>query len=266
MHGRECAGGRTAPDAISAFPLVLVALAACLAGASPAAGAPSAAMSWGANGYGQLGVGAQRLPGPQGGEFTSSGQPLEISGLTEVRSVAAGAGLMLAVLEGGGVEAWGENEDGQLGTGTSTGPEVCEQSGMELEPCSLKPLAVHGLGGVRAVAAGGAHGLALLEDGTVEAWGSNQQGQLGQGSIEGPEVCETRFFQGVHGCSTRPIPVPGLHNVKAIAAGQADSFALLENGTVMAWGGDEAGELGVEDQFETSCGAPARCASRRRPS
>ncbi len=38
------------------------------------------------------------------------------------------------------------------------------------------------LTGVKAIAAGSSHSLALKEDGTVWAWGSNQEGQLGNGT------------------------------------------------------------------------------------
>jgi alpha-tubulin suppressor-like RCC1 family protein len=56
-----------------------------------------------------------------------------------------------------GVGAWGYNGSGQLGNGTTT--------------LSRAPVAVPGLSGVTAIAAGGEHSLALLADGTVRARG-----------------------------------------------------------------------------------------------
>ena len=44
------------------------------------------------------------------------------------------------------------------------------------------PVAVPGLSGVRAIAAGGCHSLALPEGGTARAWGENFYGQLGDGA------------------------------------------------------------------------------------
>jgi alpha-tubulin suppressor-like RCC1 family protein len=115
-----------------------------------------------------------------------------------------------------GAAAWGYNGSGQLGNGTTTISHV--------------PVAVSGLSGVTAVAAGGEHSLALLSNGTVMAWGSNREGQLGTGNTTSSRV---------------PVAVPGLSGVTAIAAGKEHSLALLSNGTVMAWGGNEEGQLGA---------------------
>jgi len=63
------------------------------------------------------------------------------------------------------VWAWGRNDYSQLGAGT-TAPRAT-------------PVAVLGLSGVKDIATGGDHTLALLADGTVRAWGYNGYGQLG---------------------------------------------------------------------------------------
>jgi alpha-tubulin suppressor-like RCC1 family protein len=68
----------------------------------------------------------------------------------------------------------------------------------------------HGLSGVIAIAAGINHSLALKSDGTVIAWGTNIDGQ-----------------------STVPA---GLNGVIALAAGAAHSLAVKNDGTVVAWG------------------------------
>src|SRR5258707_15506513 len=117
-----------------------------------------------------------------------------------------------------GAQAWGANSSGELGDGTTEGPEKC---GLEAKPCSTTPVAVSELSGVSAVAAGAKHNLALLETGTLMAWGSNDAGQLGNGTTTTSAV---------------PVAVPGLSEVKAVAAGTHQSIALLKNGTVMAWG------------------------------
>ena len=127
-----------------------------------------------------------------------------------------------------GVSAWGANDDGQLGDGTTTGPSKCLVSGIE-HACSLTPVTAGELGEVTAVAAGQFHSLALLGDGTVMSWGRNSSGQLGTGSTTG---------------SSAPVPVSGLSGVSAVAAGALHSLALLSNGTVMAWGANESGQLG----------------------
>jgi hypothetical protein len=82
---------------------------------------------------------------------------------------------------------------------------------------------------VRQVSAGAEHSLALLSNGTVEAWGDNSDGELGNGSTTS---------------SDSPVPVSGLTGVKYVAAGQLYSVAVLTNGTVMTWGYNGNGELG----------------------
>jgi hypothetical protein len=123
--------------------------------------------------------------------------------------------------------AWGSNGHGQLGNGSTAS--------------SATPVAVEGVGGsgtllgVTALAAGGSHSLALLSGGTVDAWGYNGVGQLGNGSTTG---------------SITPVAVEGvggsgaLSGVTAIAAGDASNLALLSGGTVVAWGVNDAGQLG----------------------
>ncbi len=115
------------------------------------------------------------------------------------------------------VMAWGANQDGQLGDGTSTGPETCGEG----IACSTTPVPVSGLSEVTAVAAGTNYGLALLKNGTVMAWGANQYGQLGDGTSTGPETCE-----GI-ACSTTPVPVSGLSEVTAISAGEQYGSAIV---------------------------------------
>jgi alpha-tubulin suppressor-like RCC1 family protein len=136
----------------------------------------------------------------------------------------------------GGVMAWGDNAYGQLGDGTTTGPETCVSG----SPCSTIPVAVSGLKEVVALApADGFHSLALLSNATVMAWGDNKNGQLGNGTHTGPETCVSGSP-----CSTTPVAVSGLKEVTAIGAGYEHSLALLSNGTVMAWGNNGFGELG----------------------
>jgi len=93
-----------------------------------------------------------------------------VAGLNGASSIAAGFGQTLAVLEDGTVEAWGRNTDGQLGIGDSVAPEECWDTFEDMSPCVSTPVAVPGLSGVKEVAAGAGHSLALLENGTVMAW------------------------------------------------------------------------------------------------
>jgi alpha-tubulin suppressor-like RCC1 family protein len=147
-------------------------------------------VAWGTNNQGQLGNGTE----------TSSDVPVAVNGLSGVKAISADQNDSLALLGNGTVKAWGINADGQLGDGTSTGPETCGEVKLA---CSKKPVEVSGLSGVTSIAAGGAHNLALLENGAVLAWGRNTRGQLGDGTSTGPEACPP-FADP---CSTKPVAV-----------------------------------------------------------
>ena len=189
-------------------------------------------MAWGANEFGQLGDGST----------TASDTPVAVNlpAGDVVTAIAASDGTSMALLNDGTVMAWGNNSGGELGDGLSNGPAICPYDN---KGCSTVPVAVGGpndppLSGVTAIAVGGAS-LALLGNGTVMAWGDNGFGELGTGSITGPDLCNTGSP-----CSTTPVAVSGLSDVNSISATAYFSMALLNNGTVETWGFDTYGELG----------------------
>jgi alpha-tubulin suppressor-like RCC1 family protein len=191
--------------------------------------------AWGRNEAGVLGNLTTRM----------STVPTAISGLREVTQIAAGSDYALALLKNGTVMGWGDNGDGQLGAGNIPGPKACET-------CSPTPVAVSGLSEVVQVAAGGENSLALLKDGAVMAWGANGVGQLGNGTTTASDV---------------PVAVSGISEATAVAVGTrvhggspGRGLAVLKDGTVMAWGFNEEGELG--DGTETNSDVPvAVCAA-----
>ena len=175
------------------------------------------AVSWGAN--------DQQQADPN----DSTGQPVGVTSGPPAIAVAAGEAHSLVLLPGGQVRSWGANDRGQCG-------------GLGVATVSPQPvLTVKGprgdgwLTGVKAIAAGAAHSLALKADGTVWAWGANDRGQLGDGSpIDNRGV---------------PVPVKGengvgvLSDIVAIAAGAHFSMALRADGTVWAWGANNTYQL-----------------------
>ncbi|MBU6335965.1 MAG: RCC1 repeat-containing protein, partial [Chloroflexi bacterium] len=145
--------------------------------------------------------------------------PAPISGIVQI---AAGGAHSCALTSAGGVWCWGLNWNGQIGDGTTTN--------------RLTPVAVSGLGsGVRAIALGDSHSCALTSGGAVLCWGSNNNGELGDGTL-----VERR---------TTPVAVRTLGSgVQAIAAGgsgsNGSSCALLGSGAVRCWGANAFGQLG----------------------
>ncbi len=133
--------------------------------------------------------------------------------------IAAGSGFSLYLKEDGTVWAWGGNSSGQLGRGTTSSYSYDV------------PAQVTELSNVKSIAAGHVFSLALKNDGTVWAWGTNGNGQLG--------LPHTATYY-----SATPVQVGGLSGIQAISAGYRFCLALDANGDVWAWGNNAKGQLG----------------------
>ena len=175
--------------------------------------------AWGRNTYGQLGNG-------QFGWEAKEAKPVRVTGLDNIVAIAAGWDHSLALSRSGAVYAWGSRAHGQLGDGVrETGRPIAA------------PQPVPGLTDIIAISGGGQHSLALRKDGTLFAWGSNWNGQLGNGKLKA----------GTH--SSKPQPVVGpdgkgmLSNVVGIAAGGLHSVAVTGDGRVYAWGYNGTGQI-----------------------
>lgn len=239
---QTCAG-----NACSATPLAVAGLSgatAIVAGNEHSCALVSGTVKcWGANFFGELGNATSTGPETCSGGACST-TPVAVSGLSSVVALAAGGEDTCALLSGGTVKCWGWNPYGQLGDGTSTGPQTCEGNA-----CSTIPVEVSGLsGGVAAIAANGKSTCAVLSGGTVECWGFNAYGELGDGTSTGPAVC------GSYACSTTPVVVPGLSGATAIVQGEQHVCARLSSGTVDCWGYNQEGELG-----DGTSSGPATC-------
>src|SRR5262249_12283496 len=137
---------------------------------------------WGANEHGQLGDGTELshwLPRV----------PRVVKGLTDAVEIAAGYQHSCARLSDDTVRCWGNNDAGQLGDGTMGGFRSA-------------PVTVLDLTGARELALSKSHSCARLSDGTAKCWGSNDSGQLGDGSTTS---------------SSKPVSVTGIAGVEEIA-------------------------------------------------
>jgi alpha-tubulin suppressor-like RCC1 family protein len=163
------------------------------------------AQCWGSGYEGRLG----------NGEYEQSATPVVVAGLSDVAMIAAGDEHTCAVLNDGTVHCWGSNASGQLGVGSSTYERAT-------------PVRVPGVDGALAISAGAFHTCIVRAGGsgtTAHCWGSDQFGQLGNGS----SCCG---------------PVTGLTSVASISAGDRHSCAVLEDGTAWCWGSNVSGRLG----------------------
>jgi hypothetical protein len=165
---------------------------------------------WGHTGGGQTGD----------TDDTSRMTPTTISGISAATAVSGGGQNSCALLSDETIKCWGLNGGrGQLGNGSMTN--------------SYTPVTVSGISNAIAVTGGRAHTCALLSNNTVQCWGYNYYGQLGDGSTI------LRDQQ-----RTTPITVSGISNATAISAGDYHNCALLSSNTVQCWGSNGAGQLG----------------------
>ncbi|SHK21757.1 Alpha-tubulin suppressor [Desulfatibacillum alkenivorans DSM 16219] len=175
--------------------------------------------AWGANPSGQLGIGTNKASHSPVQVMHKSGAPLN-----GVVKVAAGERHSLALTSQGEVWTWGDNSRGQLGDGF-----FYERR----SPVKVRHIRTNPLINVLDAACGGKHSLAVTSDGTVWAWGANNDGQIGDGTLKNRQNPRQVMRFG------KP-----LDGVKAVAAGFAHSLALGVDGTVWAWGDNEFGQLG----------------------
>ena len=223
-----------------------------------------AARCWGRNDFGQLGDGtAQRRT-----------IPAVVSGLSNVAQLATGLRHTCALLNDNTVRCWGINNAGQLGDGTMND--------------SLMPVVVSGVTNAVQVVVGigrkqsdpaQGNACALLGDGSVTCWGTNVQGQLGNGTLmgsvtptvvsqwsnvaqlsAGPRHMCARHVNSTISCSgtnnngaigdgttddrTVPTPVMNINDADFVGAGEAHSCALHRDGTVSCWGFNAHFQLG----------------------
>jgi alpha-tubulin suppressor-like RCC1 family protein len=151
------------------------------------------------------------------------GEGIPVSGL------ATGSSHTCALDGAGGVLCWGNNSSGQLG---STGPP----SGHGWPTRAAVPVTLVSL------AAGGAHTCGLTGAGAAYCWGSNSNGQLGNGTIGGMNIAAA--------------PVSGGITFVSLSAGGAHTCGVTPNGAIYCWGGNASGQLG--DGTQTDRGAPVR--------
>jgi len=194
---------------------------------------------WGDNSLGQL---ANTVNGQVANPGLSSSVPVTVvlnatnTTLDGVMAVASGSYHTCALIggtdqSGRRVRCWGYNGAGQLGNNTVGTPSTDYQFPVTV----VKDASGGELSGVTALVAGYGHTCALIEPGgTVQCWGFNSDGQLGNNST-------TR--------SPLPVPVVGLSGVTALAAGLYHTCALIggtdqSGGTVQCWGRNAAGQLG----------------------
>lgn len=143
------------------------------------------------------------------------------------RSVSAGGNHTLAIDGNGGLWAWGRNEFGQIGDGTSTTRSA--------------PVVIDTVNSYILVSAGMHHSLAIRSDSTLWGWGRNTWGAIGDGTESNRTV---------------PVQVGSADNWLSVEASHFHSVGLRSDGSIWAWGSNGNAQLGNGTQ-DGSIGALA---------
>ena len=162
--------------------------------------------AWGRNDDGELG---DRANGKRN-------IPVHVDTANRWKSIYGCGFHTLGIRENGVVIAWGDNANGQLGDGTTTDKNFpvmvhkCDEEWLD-------------------IAAYGVNSIGLKMDGTLFAWGANNQGQIGDG---------TDTNRNTH------VLVSTSSDWVSVAIGFHNTFAIKANGTLWAWGENNVGQLG----------------------
>ena len=188
-------------------------------------------LAWGENDSGQLGDGSQRQSAYP--VYVRNPQQAVIGGIVSIAAIDNRSWAITAdghlLGWGGGVAAVPLEEETDETEVTNADPRSAEYYAQPVTDDEGRPIT-----GVRKLAPGSSHILALTFDSRVIGWGSNSNGQLGTGSnadVPGTAKVITRNGQR-------------LADVSEIAVGSTHSLAVLHNGLVYAWGSGENGRLG----------------------
>lgn len=171
---------------------------------------------WGYNQAGELG---------NGSGAANYAHPRKVAG--QYTQVTAGRGFTCGRHPDGTVSCWGLNDSGQLGASTSSS---CVVGGLS-KSCSYVPVKSVGGATFQEIQAGGTHVCAARGDGTISCWGSNQIGQLGNGTVAS---------------SQQPVMVSTTLKLTGMTLGGQHTCALEQGtGTAYCWGRGAEGQLGA---------------------
>ncbi|MCW5808717.1 MAG: hypothetical protein KIT31_40580, partial [Deltaproteobacteria bacterium] len=174
--------------------------------------------SCGLNGVGQLGDGTS-------GTANNRAVPTQVVGLpANIVQVLASSQTSYALTAGGQVYAWGRNQYGNLGNGTSSTSTAA----------APVPALVPGLGGIAMLASGRDHVLAAAADGAVWGWGLNASHQVNAST----------------GNVLSPVSIANVGDARAVYANGNQGFYEDAGGRLFGWGQNGSGNLGIPEDAD----------------
>jgi alpha-tubulin suppressor-like RCC1 family protein len=166
--------------------------------------------TWGFNSAGQLGLGNR----------TYYSSPKQVGALTNWQSISCAASSIAAIQTDGTLWTWGLNNAGALGRNNTTSYSSPKQVG---SLTNWKTFSSTGYGN---------YFLAVKTDGTLWAWGTNGQGELGTGNIT--------YYSS-------PKQIGALTSWLSVASTYHSSMAVKTDGTLWSWGKNNNGQLGTSN-------------------
>ena len=192
---------------------------------------------WGLNSSGQLGLGDTLIRGDavnEGGGFLPF---VNLGTGRTAKLLAAGYTHTCAILDNDTVKCWGANGSGQLGLG-----DVTVRGTTAASMGDGLPIVSLGAGRTaKKIVAGSIHTCAILDNDTLKCWGSNAQGQLGQGNIT-----NKGNTAGSMGDSLVPISLGTLKTALEISAGLDHTCVILNDNNLKCFGRNDRGQLGKD--------------------
>jgi alpha-tubulin suppressor-like RCC1 family protein len=210
----------------------------------------AAAYCWGKNDLGGLGIGSstgpEDCPVYQGGlprdsntiHLPCSHTPVAVTGGLKFSTVSAMSNGACGLTETGDAYCWGPNWNGELGNGTTTGPETCW-----VYPCGTLPTAVTGGVTFTALDAGYVRACGLTATGAAYCWGD---GQIGDGIIRN---------------YLAPVPIAGGLTFAMVSPGSFHTCGVTTAGAAYCWGTNNYGQLG--NGTTTGSAVPVKVAGQR---
>jgi alpha-tubulin suppressor-like RCC1 family protein len=191
---------------------------------------------WGSNTYGQLGLGNTTNQGVNSSEMGDNLDAVDLGSGIKATAIAAGGNHTCAILDNESIKCWGYNASGQLGLGDiNNRGDNSSRMGDSLPAVDL------GSGiTAKAIAAGGNHTCAILDNESIKCWGKNASGQLGIGDTNNRGDGSNPM-----GDSLPVVDLGSERTAKVIVAGGSHTCTILDDSSIKCWGENDQGQLGL---------------------